>query len=261
VSEHLDDREVRPSEGMSAGDIDASFVPLMRPDVTAVVLEGEAVLLAEGASEAHYLDEIATLVWSTFDGVAALHELAADFADVFNTDIDVVTRDILALTQGLGRAGLLVGVAYEAAPDPSFTWPTGVDVGDPIPPFRLPDGDGVEVALVDMSDQQLLLVNWSPRCGFCSRIAPELAELQPELQARGVELVFITLGDAAENRPLLEEHGLHPRMLYGEGFDAEVFAGVGTPSAYLVDEHGKAASTLAVGANTVPDLARRAAGQ
>ena len=188
-----------------------------RPDVTAVVLDGEAVLLAEGASEAHYLDEIATLVWSTFDGSATLDELAADFAEVFNADIDVVRGDIVALTQGIGRAGLLVGVAYEAPPDPSFAFPTGVAIGEPIPPFRLPDADGAEVALADLAERQVLLVNWSPRCGFCTRIAPELAELQPELQARGVEMVFITLGDAEENRPLLEEHGLHPRVLVRRG--------------------------------------------
>ena len=112
----------------------------------------------------------------------------------------------------------------------------------------------------DLAERQVLLVNWSPRCGFCSRIAPDLAELQPELQAHGVEMVFITLGDAEENRPLLEEHGLHPRVLFGDGLDVEVFAGVGTPSAYLVDGEGKAASALTIGADKVPDLARSAAG-
>ena len=255
------DQEDRASEEMSAEDIDGAFVPVPRPDVTAVVLDGEAVLLAEGASEAHYLDEIATLVWSTFDGSATLDELSADFAEVFNADIEVVRRDIVALTQGVGRAGLLVGVAYEAPPDPSFAFPTGVAVGEPIPPFRLPDPDGAEFTVADLAEGPVLLVNWSPRCGFCSRIAPELAELQPDLHAHGVEMVFITLGDAEENRPLLEEHGLHPRVLFGEGLDVEVFAGVGTPSAYLVDGEGKAASPLTIGADKVPDLARSAAGR
>ena len=225
------------------------------------MLDGEAVLLAEGASEAHYLDEIATLVWSTFDGSATLDELSADFAEVFHADIDVVRRDIVMLTQGIGRAGLLVGVAYEAPSDPSFAFPTGVAIGEPIPPFRLPDPDGAEFTVADLADGPLLLVNWSPRCGFCSRIAPDLADLQPELHARGVEMVFITLGDAEENRPLLEEYGLHPRVLLGEGLDVEVFAGVGTPSAYLVDGEGSAASPLTIGADKVPDLARSAAGR
>lgn len=250
-----------PSQEMSAGDIDGDFAPMPRPDMTAVVLDGEAVLLADGASEAHYLDEVATLVWSTFDGAATIDELAVDFAEVFNTDVDVVRADIITLAQGVGRAGLLVGVAYEAQPDHSSPFPTGVAVGEPIPPFRLPGTDGAEVTLADLADRQVLLVNWSPRCGFCTRIAPELAELQPELQARGVELVFITLGDAAENRPLLEEHRLYPRVLFGEGLDVDVFEGVGTPSAYLVDSAGNAASALTIGADLVPDLVRSAAGR
>ena len=245
----------------SAADIDGGFAPLPRSDVTAVVLEGEAVVLAEGASSAHYLDELATLVWNTFDGGSTIDELAEDFADVFGADIAVVRDDIVHLTQNIGRAGLLEGVAYEPPSEPSFAWPTGVDVGEPIPPFRLPDADGAEVALADLTERSVLLVNWSPRCGFCTRIAPELAELQPQLQARGVEMVFITLGDVEENEPLLEEHGLKPRVLFGDGLEVEVFAGVGTPSAYLVDVEGKAASPLTVGADKVPDLARAAAGK
>ena len=244
-----------------ADEIDGSFVPTPRPDVTAVVLEGEAVLLAEGSSETHYLDELATLVWGTFDGSASLDELTEDFADAFGADPEVVRNDLVALTQRVGRAGLLVGVAYEQAPEPSFAWPTGVEVGEPIPPFLLPDAAGVQVGLDDLTGHPVLLVNWSPACGFCSLIAPELAELQPELEARGVELVFITLGDPEQNRPLLEEAGLHPRMLFGDDLDVEVFAGVGTPSAYLVDGSGNAASPLTVGADAVPVLARSTAGR
>ena len=244
----------------SAADIDGAFAPLPRSDVTAVVLEGEAVVLAEGASSAHYLDELATLVWDTFDGEATIDELAEDFADVFGAEVAVVRDDIISLTQNIGRAGLLEGVAYEPPSEPSFAWPTGVDVGEPIPPFRLPDADGVEVALADLVERSVLLVNWSPRCGFCTRIAPELAALQPELRKRGVDLVFITLGDAEENRPLLEEHGLQPRLLLGDQGETEVFAGVGTPAAYLVDAEGRAASELTIGSDTVPLLARSAAG-
>ena len=75
-----------------------------------------------------------------------------------------------------------------------------------------------------------------------------------------MDLVFITLGDAEENRPLLEEHGLQPRLLLGDQGETEVFAGVGTPAAYLVDAEGRAASELTIGSDTVPLLARSAAG-
>jgi hypothetical protein len=95
---------------------------------------------------------------------------------VFSADIAVV-RDDIVNPQNIRRAGLLEGVAYEPPSEPSFAWPTG-GRGEPIPPFRLPDADG-EVALADLTERSVLLVNWSPRCGFCTRIAPELAELQP----------------------------------------------------------------------------------
>ena len=248
-------------EELVASDIDIAFVPSPRPDVTAVVLDGEAVVLGEGASSAYYLDELATLVWNTFDGEATIDELAQDFADVFNAELDVVRQDIVQLAQNIGRAGLLQGIAYEPPAEPSFAWPSGVEVGEPIPPFKLPDAEGQEVGIADLRGRQVLLVNWSPRCGFCTRIAPDLAALQPDLRERGVDLVFITLGDAEENAPMLEENGLYPRLLLGDLGETEVFAGVGTPAAYLVDAEGHAASELTVGADKVPDLARTAAGR
>lgn len=246
---------------MAAADIDAAFAPLPRSDVTAVVLDGEAVVLAEGASSAYYLDELATLVWNTFDGEATIDELAEDFAEVFNAELDVVRQDIMELTQNIGRAGLLQRIAYEPPPEPSFAWPSGVEVGEPIPPFKLPDAEGQEVGVADLRGRQVLLVNWSPRCGFCTRIAPALAALQPDLREHGVDLVFITLGDAEENAPMLQENGLHPRLLLGDLGETEVFAGVGTPAAYLVDAEGRAASELVIGADKVPDLAQTAAGR
>lgn len=245
-------------EPMTAADIEVTFAPLPRPDVTAVVLDGEAVVLAEGASGAFFLDRLATLVWNTFDGSATIEELADDFADAFGAEVGVVRDDIVTLTRAIGRAGLLQGIAYEPPPEPTFAWPTGVDLGEPIPPFMLPDADGNKVAISDLAGGEVLLVNWSPRCGFCTRIAPVLAELQPELHAHGVEMVFITLGDAEENRPLLEEYGLRPRVLFGDD-ETEVFAGVGTPAAYLMDAAGRAASELTIGADRVPGLARSAA--
>jgi len=250
-----------PTTGeISAAEIGGGFVPRSRADVTAIVLDGEAVVLADGAASVHYLDELATLVWNTLDGAATLDELAEDFADVFEAELEVVRNDLVTLVQGIGRAGLLQGVAYEAPPEPSFAWPTGVAVGEPIPAFKLPDATGVDISLSDLKDRRMLLVNWSPRCGFCTMIAPLLADLQPELHSGGVRLVFITLGDAEENRPLLEEHGLQPMVLFDDERTALVFAGVGTPAAYLVDGEGRAASELTIGADRVPDLALSAVG-
>ena len=90
-------------------------------------------------------------------------------------------------------------------------------------------------------DRQLLLVNWSPGCGFCLKIADELGGLQQQLDDRGVRLAFVTSGDADSNRTIFDGAGLTaPALLRQEGVDP--FAGFGTPAAYLLDTEGKVTS-------------------
>ena len=104
---------MRPDVGrldVSPDRIDGSFVPVPRTSVTAVVLEGETVVLEEGSPGGFYLDQLATLVWDMFDGSATLDELAEDFAEAFNADLTVVRDDIVSLTRNIARAGLLAGV-------------------------------------------------------------------------------------------------------------------------------------------------------
>src|SRR5947207_5072167 len=51
--------------------------------------------------------------------------------------------------------------------------PTGLAVGVAFPSFRFPDLQGRTIALQDFLGKQVLLVNWSPECGFCDLIAPD----------------------------------------------------------------------------------------
>jgi thiol-disulfide isomerase/thioredoxin len=139
--------------------------------------------------------------------------------------------------------------------------PAGLAPGKTFPPFRLPDLGGREVGLETFRGKRVLLVNWSPQCGFCIRIAPELAKLQQALFARNVELVLASFGDAAANRKLAAETSLKGLFLLQKGgSEIKPFQGLGTPVAYLLDENGRVAKTLAVGADLVPLLARYAAG-
>jgi peroxiredoxin len=136
--------------------------------------------------------------------------------------------------------------------------PAGLDVGTPVPPFRLPDAVGRMVGPKDFPGKRLLLVHWSPQCGYCEQIAPDLAALHPELKRRNTELLLLTNGDVEMNRRLAEHHGLTCPILHLEGSGPlEFFAGLGTPVAYLLDEQGRIAERLAVGAVEVPALARR----
>jgi peroxiredoxin len=159
------------------------------------------------------------------------------------------------------RLDELEGGLVGAEASPADGRPPGLPVATSVPPFRLPDLSGAEVGLEDFRGKRVLLVHWDPQCGFCSRIVPELAKLQGGLRARKTELLFLSYRDAESNRALAEEHALAcPILLQPERETVEAFAGLGTPAAYLLDEKGRVAKPLALGADQVPLLARDAAG-
>src|SRR2546425_6821868 len=95
---------------------------------------------------------------------------------------------------------------HAAAAEPAQ--PQGLEVGTEFPAFRLPDLEGAEVALESFRGKRVLLVHWSPQCGFCDLIAPDLARLDADFTKRGVQLLLLAHGDADVNRKLAEEHGL-----------------------------------------------------
>jgi peroxiredoxin len=138
----------------------------------------------------------------------------------------------------------------------------GLTVGEAFPPFQLPDLTGRLHGLDELAGKRALLVHWSPSCGFCEQIASELAALQRGLRNREVELVLASYGDVESNRRLSEAHGLECRVLLLDGSpELEPFKSLGTPAAYLLDEEGRVAAPLALGAVDVPALTREAAGK
>ncbi|MDP9301508.1 MAG: peroxiredoxin family protein [Actinomycetota bacterium] len=155
----------------------------------------------------------------------------------------------------------MIPEALEAGATPAP--PRGIPVAAPIPPFELPDVDDAVIRLEDFEGRRMLLVNWSTTCGFCEAIVEDLAKLQPRLEKRGVDVVLVSRGDPEENRRMVEGHGLRARILLqpGEIGMIDAFARTGTPAAYLVDEHGRVAKPMALGADQVPELAREAAGR
>jgi peroxiredoxin len=138
--------------------------------------------------------------------------------------------------------------------------PVGLAVGESFPAFQLPDFTGRTLGIDDLAGKRVLLVHWSPACGFCEQIAPDLAALQGDLRKHRAELVLVSYGDVESNRRFAEEHGLDCRILLLEGSaELQPFQGLGTPVAYLLDEEGRVAEPLALGALEVPVLARAAA--
>ena len=148
------------------------------------------------------------------------------------------------------------------APETPETDPArgGLPLATAFPPFRLPDLEGEEVELEDF-ETRVLLVHWSPECGFCREIAADLARLRGDLRRRKTELVLVSYGSPESNRALVQAHGLHcPVLLQADGQTIEGFARMGTPVAYLLDDKRRIAKPVAVGAREVPKLAEEAAG-
>ena len=144
--------------------------------------------------------------------------------------------------------------------------PAGLRAGTVFPDFRLNDLDGKATALGDLRGQPVLLVHWSARCSFCDLVAPDLAKLEPGLETAGVRLLLVSSGAEEAERKAAGEHGLKSTILLQNGANRiEALASLGTPSAYLLDEEGRVARPLAVGADQVLALAEelvpRAAGK
>ena len=143
--------------------------------------------------------------------------------------------------------------------------PKGLAVGTAIADIELPDLTGKTRSLSEFRGRRLLLIYWSPDCGFCDMSAPDLVEMQSALEANHTELVLVSYGDAESNRKLAAAHGLNCTILLLKDSTAEkylseqVFKYCGTPSAYLLDEQGQVAERLAAGMTAVVALAREAA--
>jgi peroxiredoxin len=164
---------------------------------------------------------------------------------------------ILRRLETLEQRRAPVGTPSQAAPDA----PPGLPLGSAAPDFALPDLSGTRKALSDFRGKRLLLVFFNPRCGFCARMAPDLAALRTDgAEGRPLPLVVST-GDSEANRTLVAAHGLRcPVLLDASPMEvASQYQAHGTPIGYLVDEEGKIASELAIGADALLALAEKGA--
>ena len=133
--------------------------------------------------------------------------------------------------------------------------PAGLAIGTPAPEFELPDLAGVRRKLSDFRGTDLVLIFFSPKCGFCTKMAADLAALSPHGGDGCALPIVITTGDADENRKLVEQHGIRCTVLLQEEMEiASQFRAQGTPMGYRIDREGRIASELAVGAEPLVKL-------
>jgi peroxiredoxin len=132
----------------------------------------------------------------------------------------------------------------------------GLPVGTQAPAFELPDLDGKPVSLDQFRGQGVLLVFFSPECGYCTALAPDLARLAWGGSDGGPVPVVVSTGDPEANRALVAEHGIRCPVLIQVGAEVSSRYKVpGTPVGYLIDEGGVTASRMVAGGPGILALA------
>jgi peroxiredoxin len=125
----------------------------------------------------------------------------------------------------------------------------GLPPGTIAPDFELPDLNGVRRKLSDFREQNVLVIFFNPQCGFCTKMAADLAALPADCSDQRPIPIVVTTGDADENRKLVERYGMRCLVLLQEQMEvAAKYRAHGTPMGYRIDGAGRIASELAVGA-------------
>lgn len=135
---------------------------------------------------------------------------------------------------------------------PQRLLPMAVGLGQQAPELTLRDLDGNSVDSSIFRGERTLALFWNPGCGFCQRMLPELQAWEAKPAPDSPRLLFISTGPAETNRAM----NLRSTILLDDAFAAgRAFGANGTPSAVLLDEKGRVASRVAVGAPDVMALA------
>ena len=129
---------------------------------------------------------------------------------------------------------------------------SGLPLGEPAPPLRLPDLSGRLVELDQFEGKDTLVLFWNPECRFCKEMLPQLRSWESDRGVTGKELLLISTGTVEANRAM----NLQSTVLLDQSFSAgRAFGIAGTPSAVLINADGKIGSSGAVGAPAILTLA------
>jgi peroxiredoxin len=151
---------------------------------------------------------------------------------------------------------LASGQAPTAAPP---TPPPDLPLGSAAPAFELPDLAGSQRSLVEFKGRRVLLIFFSPHCGFCTRMADDLAKVPVEDGGDRVLPLLLSTGTVNDNRSMVEEYALRcPLVLQRQMEVAALYRCPGTPMGYLIDAQGNIASSKTSGADALLALCRPA---
>ena len=129
---------------------------------------------------------------------------------------------------------------------------TGLKIGEPALPLKLPNLKGKKVNLAAFRGNKTLVLFWNPGCGFCQQMVDDLKRWEADPPEGAPKLLLVSTGTVAENKAM----GLRSTVVLDQNFSVgNAFGASGTPMAVLVDEEGNIASELVAGAPAVLALA------
>ncbi len=131
----------------------------------------------------------------------------------------------------------------------------GLPIGAVFPDFALPDLKGNTVALADVRNDDLPVLFFfiSPTCNPCKALVPEFEQWQVELKEK-LKLVFISTGKPEENAEKFDGEAAKLLLVQKERELADIVKAQWTPTAILMDRHGRIASHVAAGDAAIREL-------
>lgn len=138
---------------------------------------------------------------------------------------------------------------------PAAGRPTSVaSVGKEVPDFSIDAVGGELISSDRLGGKPTLLTFWSPDCPHCVQMIEEIREWDRTRGTEGPEFVLFSSGQPEK----LRELGLTSPVVSDKNFDLSAKLGMyGTPSAVLIDENGRFASEVAIGAANIWALVGR----
>jgi peroxiredoxin len=135
----------------------------------------------------------------------------------------------------------------------------GLRIGTIAPDLELPDLAGERHKLSEFRGRDLLLIFFNPRCGFCTKMADDLAALPLGGEDGRAVPVVVTTGDREDNLQLVGRYGIRCTVLLQKEMEfASQFHAQGTPMGYRIDKQGQIASELTIGSEALLKLAEKA---
>lgn len=117
-----------------------------------------------------------------------------------------------------------------------------------LPTFSLPDVAGKAHASSEFAGKPVLVDFWATWCATCKESVPEIAKLKAKYEAKGLQVVSISVdkGAVAKVEKGAKKLGITWLVLHDpESTLSSTFGYTGVPALYLFDAQGKLVSTIA----------------